>query len=131
MLKSREMGRLLVDAGDVVCFSMESIIRLAERLGVSEEALIARYEGVQCGIANDGNYGVDRLTAVNQNGVTHSVVMIGGNPDEFLRFLNDNEQTFHEFYESHARHSEVGTGENFNREVFNEISADYRKKILG
>ena len=131
MIKNRELGRLLVDTGDVVCFSMDSVIRLAERLDISEDALIARYDGVECNFSSDGNYGVDTLTAINQDGSTHSVVMIGGKPDEFLRFLNEDEPTFSDFYTSHPRYPEVGKGENFNRQVFDEIIADYRKKLLG
>ena len=131
VIKNKELGRLLVDAGDVVCFSMDSVIRLAERLNISEDDLIARYEGVECDFRSDGNYGVDTLTAINQDGSTHSVVMIGGKPDEFLRFLNENEPTFHASSTSHPRYPEVDKGENFNRQVFNEISADYRKQLLG
>lgn len=129
-VKSRELGRVVVDAGDVVVFSMDQIIRLAEKLKISEETLIQRYEGVACDFHADGTYGVDRLFAVNDEGKTYPVVMIGGEPDKFLRFLGADEQSFHDFYESHPRKAEVGEGETFNRALFEEIAAEYRRKLL-
>lgn len=129
-VKSKELGRVLVDAGDVVVFSMDQVMRLAERLKVDESTLIARYEGVSCDFGADGNYGVDRLFAITREGKTYPVVMIGGEPDKFLRFLGDGEQSFHDFYESHPRRAEVGEGEGFNRALFDEIAAEYRKRLL-
>lgn len=129
-IKNRELGRVLVDAGDVVVFSMDAIMRLAERLKVSEDTLISRYEGVSCEFGADGTYGVDRLFAVNDEGKTYPVVMIGGEPDKFLRFLGTDEQSFHDFYENHSRKAEVGEGETFNRALFEEIAAEYRAKLL-
>lgn len=129
-IKNRELGRVLVDAGDVVVFSMDAIMRLAERLKVSEDTLIQRYDGVSCEFGADGTYGVDRLFAVNKEGKTYPVVMIGGEPDKFLRFMDADEQSFHDFYENHPRRAEVGQGETFNRGLFEEIAAEYRAKVL-
>jgi len=130
-VKNRELGRVVVDAGDVVVFSMDAVMRLAEKLKVSEDALIARYDGVACDFHADGTYGVDRLFAITKEGKTYPVVMIGGEPDNFLRFLGAGEQSFHDFYESHPRKAEVGEGEAFNRVIFEEIAAEYRKKLVG
>jgi hypothetical protein len=130
-IKYKELGRVLVDAGDVVVFSMNDIIRLAEHLKVNEDVLIALYEGVVCQFDADGTYGVDRLVAVTEEGKTYPVVMIGGEPDKFLRFLGEREQTFHDFYENHPRRAEVSDGETFNRALFEEIAAEYRRKLLG
>lgn len=129
-IKNRELGRVLVDAGDVVVFSMDAIMRLAERLKVSEDTLIQRYEGVSCQFGADGNYGVDRAFAVTQEGKTYPVVLIGAEPDKFKRFLEVDEQSFHDFYESHPRRAEVGQGDEFNRALFEEIAAEYRKVLL-
>lgn len=129
-VKSRELGRVVVDAGDVVVFSMDQVMRLAEKLKISEDALIQRYEGVPLEFHADGTYGVDRLFAVTDEGKTYPVVMIGGEPDKFLRFLGVDEQSFHDFYENHPRKAEVGEGETFNRALFEEIAAEYRKKLL-
>jgi len=130
MLRNKELGRVLVDAGDVVVFSMDQVMRLAEKLKIDESTLIARYEGVSCDFGADGTYGVDRLFAIDLQGKTYPVVMIGGEPDQFLRFLGHGEQTFHDFYEAHPRKAEVGQGETYNRAVFDEIAAEYRKKLL-
>lgn len=130
-MKHRELGKIAVDAGDIVCFSMDSVMRLAEKLGVSEDTLIKRYDGVECGFRADGNYGVDSLTAVDVEGKTYSVVMIGGDPEKFLRFLGNEDQTFHEFYTNHPRYAEVGKGEKFNRELFDIIAAEHGAKLIG
>lgn len=130
-VKNRELGRVLVDAGDVVVFSMDQILRLAEKLKISEDDLIRRYEGVSCDFNADGNYGVDRLFAVTNEGKTYPVVMIGSEPDKFLRFLGADEQSFHAFYENHPRKAEVGQGDEFKRDVFESIAAEYRAKLLG
>ena len=130
-VKATELGRLLVDAGDVVCFSYDQVMRLAEKLGISDDALIRRYEGVACNFGADGNYGVDSLTAVTTEGKTHPVVMIGGDPETFLRFLHDGEQGFSEFYKSHPKYAQVGKGDQFNRAVFNEIVAEHAAKLRG
>jgi hypothetical protein len=128
--KNRELGRVLVDAGDIVVFSMDQVMRLAEKLKISEDALIQRYEGVTGEFHQDGNYGVDRLFAVTTEGKTYPVVMIGGEPDKFLRFLKADEQSFHDFYENHPRKAEVGQDEDFRRDVFEQIAAEYRRKLL-
>jgi len=128
--KANELGRLLVDAGDVVCFSYDQVMRLAEKLGISDDALIRRFEGVACNFGADGNYGVDSLTAVTTDGKTHPVVMIGGDPETFLRFLGDDEQGFGEFYKAHPKYAQVGKGEQFNRELFDTIVKEHAAKLL-
>jgi hypothetical protein len=130
MIRSRELGKIIVDAGDIVCFSIDDLMRLAEKLGVSEETLIQRYNGVKCGFGADGNYGVDSLTAVNVDGGTYSVVMLGGDPEKFLRFLGKDDPTFTEFYKAHERYLEVGTGDQFNQDVFDLIAAEYKAKLV-
>ena len=130
MIKNREIGRLLVDAGDVVCFSMDEVSRLAEKLGVSEDGLIARYKGVSCGFAADGNYGVDQLTAINTEGESYPVIMIGGDPEKFHRFLRDDEKDFNEFYKNHPRRAAIGTGKEFNHDLFEEVVQEYRDGLL-
>jgi len=129
-IKNRELGLVLVKAGDVVVFSMDAIVRLAELLKVSKETLIEQYEGVPCQFGANGTYGVDRLVAVTNEGKTYPAVMIGGDPDNFRRFLEVDERTFHDYYESHPRRAEVDNGETFNRAIFEEIAAEYRKNLL-
>jgi hypothetical protein len=130
-MRSHELGKITVDAGDIVCFSMDSVMRLAEKLGVSEDALIKRYNGVECGFGADGNYGVDSMTAVDVDGETYSVVMMGCEPGKFLRFLGETDPTFNEFYKGHSRYAEVGKGEKFNGELFESIALEYRAKLIG
>lgn len=129
-MRSSELGKITVDAGDIICFSIDDLMRLAEKLGVSEETLIQRYNGVKCNFGADGNYGVDSLTAVDVDGGTYPVVLIGGDPEKFLRFLGKNDPTFGEFYKNHPRYAEIGKGDNFNRELFDLIAAEYKAKLL-
>lgn len=126
--KSREVGRIPVDAGDVVCFSMDMVSRLAEEIGEDVDELIENYGGVPCGFAADGNYGVDQVTAVDSQGRTYPVVMVGA-PQDLVRLLDEDEPTFTEFYRNHPRHKEIGHGGGFNKELFAEIAEEYRKKV--
>jgi hypothetical protein len=129
-LKSKELGRIPVDAGDVVVFSRDMVDSLAEEIGEDGNDLIERCGGVLCNFQADGNYGVDQLTAVDNEGRTYPVVLIGANPDTFLRFLEATEPGFGEYYRQHPKFREVGQGNGFNKEVFAEIADEYRKKLL-
>lgn len=128
MVKHKEIGRLSLE-GALVCFSMGEITRIASKLNISEEELVSKYEGILYSFGQDGTYGVDQLTAISNDGMTHSVIMIGGEPREFSRFLNDDELSFGEFYKNHPRRSEVGTGSNFNDEIFREIEQEYKNLL--
>lgn len=130
MIKHTELGRIPVDAGDVVCISQDRLLELAEGFGLEPDALKEMTGGVNCGLNADGNFGVDRLTVVDVEGRTYPVVMVGGEPEKFLRFLGAGEPTFREFYDAHPRKPEVGRGDGYNAEVFNEIAQEYRKKLL-
>lgn len=127
---NEELGNLITDTGGIVCFSLENVIRLSKKLGISEDALIQRYEGVKCEFEDGGIYGVDILKAVNNDGSTHPVVMIGADPEKFIRFLGGDEQTFDDFYKSHHRYGEVGIGDQFNSELFEIIADEYRFQLL-
>lgn len=128
--KTQELGKLLVDSGDVVCFSLDNVDRLAERLGLSTDEVLRRYEGVACQLNEDGVYGVDTATAVRTDGGTHSVVVIGAD-ENFLRLLGADEPTLREFLQAHPRYGELGKGDSFNEQVFKELVAEYKAKLLG
>lgn len=128
-IKVHELGVISVDAGDVVCFSMDEVIRMAGDVdGVDN--FIAKHRGIECNFRADGGYGVDQVTAVQQDGITFDMILIGGDTKNLRRFLTEDEQGFHEFYESHPRHAEVGYGDKFSHDVFAEISKDYRQKLM-
>lgn len=130
-MRTNELGTLPIDE-DIVCFSLGNIQRLAERLGIDEDTLISRYNGVKCelGSDNEGNYGIDAVTAIDDDGRTYPAVVIGVDVDKFKRFLQKDELTFKEFYNQHPRYQDVKSGENFNFDVFNEIVQEYKNKII-
>jgi hypothetical protein len=67
---------------------------------------------------------------VQQDGKTFDMILIGGDSKNLRRFLLENEPTFHEFMESHPRRNEIGHGEQFNGDVFAEISKEYHEKLV-
>jgi hypothetical protein len=130
-MRTHELGTLPIDE-DIVCFSAGNVQRLADRLGISQDTLISRYNGVQCELGSDseGNYGIDAVTAIDEDGRTYPAVVIGVDVDKFKRFLRQDELTFKEFYEKHPRHQDVGSGENFNLQVFEEIVQEYKVSVI-
>lgn len=127
MIRSRELG---TSSADVVCFSANNLQRLADRLGVTFDALVHHYDGVSCGLGDEGYFGIDLMTAIDVDGNTNSVVMIGGRPNTFKRFLEETDQSFDEFYHAHPRYAEVGKDEQFNWELFGLISSQHRATLL-
>jgi hypothetical protein len=122
MIKNTEIGTIPVDTTDIVFFSMDSIVEIANKLGIDADTLIDFYDGLSCGFNSDGEYGVDRLTAVNDDGTTCSVIIIGNNSEQFVRFLNKEEPTFEEFYSSQPTKSD-------DPEWFDAVVDDYKKLI--
>ena len=129
-IKSKELGIISVDAGDVVCFSMDRCLDIADRLNMSVDNFIKSFSGVNCEFHSDGGYGVDKVTAVRQDGSTCDMVLIGGDTKNFLRFLNEGEQELNEFIDSHPRLGEIGFGNEFNRVLFAEIVHEHRRQLL-
>lgn len=129
-IKRRELGVISVDAGDVVCFSMDRCLDIAERLKLDVDTFIKRYDGVECDFRADGGYGVDQVTAVQDDGKTYDMVLIGGDVNHLRRFLTEDEKSFHEFMESHPRAKEIGSGQDFNHALFGEIAKEYHQQLL-
>lgn len=129
-IKSKEMGVISVDAGDVVCFSYDEVMNMASECGMGTEAFITQFNGVECGFAADGGYGVDKVTAVQQTGQTYDMILIGGDTRTLRRFLLEGEPNFSEFMENHPKQKEIGSGKDFNEGVFAEIAAEYHASIL-
>ena len=77
----------------------------------------------------NGVYVVDRLVAVDTNGETRDVVVIGGDWKGLRRFLGEEEQTLDEFLDAHPRKEEVGTGKDFRPEVFRQLCPEYRRQL--
>jgi len=132
-VKFLKLGKLVVDCGDVVCFSMDSVIGLAEECGYDITKLqefIKRWKGVECDLRSDGIYTVDRVTAVDQEGSTYSAIIIGADVPEIKRFLLTNEEEFSDFYKRHPKAVEVRKGKSFNRDLFSEINDEYVGAIM-
>lgn len=129
-IKRKELGVISVDAGDVVCFSMDRCLDIAERLNMDVDTFIRRYGGVECDFRADGGYGVDKVTAVQDDGKTYDMVLIGADTARLRRFLTEDELNFHEFMEGHPRSGEIGSGEDFNHALFAEIAKEYHQKLI-
>lgn len=108
-IREKELGVLSVDAGDVVCFSLDSFIKIAEKLkrGFANKKLdvhaqsadldefIKENDGILCEFHCDGGYGVSKVTAVGPDGNTYSAALIGG-PGGTKRLLAQGEEEFNE-----------------------------------
>lgn len=100
MIKTRELGVLLVDAGDIVCFSKDDLLILAATMGTSYEALVQRFNGIACELNANGGYGVESIEMVGESG-KREVIVIGGG-DDFAQFVanelypSGDEETKHE-----------------------------------
>ncbi len=132
-IRSRELGKLIVDCGDVVCFSVDNVIKLAEQHGFAVEKVdefIKKWGGVECDLRSNGVCGVDQVTAVNQNGSTYNAIIIGADMTEIKRFLLTSEEEFSEFYATHPKAEKIGKGKNFNHGVFAEIHDEYKGAIM-
>ena len=129
-IKVEELGVISVDAGDVVCFSMDEVFAMAHAAHTDVNTYIKVHKGVQCDFRSDGGYGVDKVTAVQQDGKTFDMVLIGGDSKNLRRFLTEGEPSFDEFMDNHPRNAEVGSGDRFNHEVFALISKEYHEKLV-
>ncbi len=81
-IQRREVGKIVVDAGDVVCFSVDAVMRIMRKLKLGEhqyDDFVKQYKGIECGFGADGVYGVDEVTIV-QGEDEYTGVLIGG-PD--------------------------------------------------
>ncbi len=78
-----ELGTLTVDAGDVVCFSVDAVLRMMKKLGHKDhegfDTFVEKYNGICCCFGADGIYGVDQVTIV-QGKDEYQGILIGG-PD--------------------------------------------------
>jgi len=127
-IKHRNLGVIpVVREGDVVCFSMEMCIELANRIRIDVDWLIHQYQGVKCEFQSDGGYSVTQVVAVQDDGSTFDVVLIGADIEHLERFLNEGEPTFHEFVNNHPRANEIGKDENFNGSLFHSIAYEHRR----
>ena len=90
-MKQEYLGRLVVDAGDVVCFSVDSVMKMMKEMGYKNppeevEDFIDRFDGVECGFDADGVYGMDKVTAVDEDDNEFEAVLIGA-PNNTVKIL--------------------------------------------
>lgn len=118
MIKSKEIGR--IPGGDVVCVSKELFLEVSGHFGLDAEEFLATLGGVSFNLPGVvKNVGVDLLTAVNKDGSTGWVVLVGADPGKFLRFLEEDEQEFREYWESRK-----------NTQELKKVADEYRRKLL-
>ena len=125
MLKQKELLRS--STGDVVCFSMANIQKLAGKLKVDEEVLIQRLHGVVCPSSEIGESAIDEMSAVGPAGDVYPVFVIGLR-GKVKRFLTEGEPDMDEFLQSHPRFGEIGTGATFNPLILEQLEEEYRSR---
>lgn len=108
----------------VILMAKEAIEELAEKNHQSSEDLLDEYEAVDCELDNSTWYSVKKCYAIDENGNSYPVVVIGA-PDNCVRLLNEDEKNFKEYYDEHPL-----KGELFNEEVYNTIVEEYKNKVL-
>lgn len=135
MIKSESLGVLSVDCGDVVCFSMDSVINMAcGTQGYSSDILsrfLKKHQGIECKFHSDGGYKVEQVTCVDDEGNTYKAVLVGAPNDRVVRLLQEDEQDYLDFYSNHPEQDKVGMGTNFNKEIHRKISDDHKEYIRG
>ena len=127
-MRNRELGRLVVDAGPIVCFSKENIASIAKKLGIAYDKFIQHFEGIECELPGNNTYGVYAMHQLSEDGTPFPVLMLGGNPEDFTRFLQETEPTFAEFLRANARYAEVSNGR-YDQDVFDEIVTEYKNLV--
>ncbi len=111
------IGHLAVNRGDVVCFSFDLVIKLAEQLGrgfgnkklesfddqySDLQDFIREYEGVLCQFNADGNYEVSSVSAISRQGESYDAVLIGA-PGGDIQFLTTNMLTYDDWAKADLR----------------------------
>jgi hypothetical protein len=79
-INQKQLGLLTVDAGDVVVFSADQVLRLMKKLGLHHsdyEDFIEDTGAIECEFNVDTIYAVDRVTALDKNGEEYNAVLIG------------------------------------------------------
>ena len=128
MIKSTELGEISESDGLVV-MPIESIEHMALKLNKCLDDFFDEYEVIDCDLSQHEDYSIKRCYAVDDEGSTYPVVVIGA-PDNFQRLLTKDEQNFLEFFEEHQNKVNVGQGNSFNEEVYTGIVNDFKNRIL-
>jgi hypothetical protein len=128
MIKSKEIATIHSDTGRLVMFSEQDARRICNRLGVGFDAMVEEHDGVVVNFGGKATFGVDVVDTVYEGGIVCPTVMVGLIPDEFVRFLNEDEQSFTEYSTSHPAYvAGMEVGSDTHRRVLH----DYKNYVQG
>ena len=129
MFKSKNLGNI---AGDdsIVIFTREQVSEIAGYLNCTDEELIQEHDGVVCRNLELNTFEVTSMVAVQNDGNTQTVAVIGIDQSKFVRFLDETEQEFAEFLQAHPLFPELKFEEppETNDEIFSQIADEYRQQ---
>jgi len=128
MIKTTEIGGLIANHEELVFFSLDDVIQIANRLKIPVDELVDTFNGVQFPAPSVG-YSVNKCHVIDNDGEVHDVALIGADPEKFVRFLKMDEPSFEEFLKAHPDYCIMGEGKFFNEEVHDEIRAEYELLI--
>ena len=88
MIKNKNLG---IVNGNPYVFSEADIAHMAESLDMDIDEFLEEYNGIACkmNLSDTDNIGVDVFQWVDKNSTAYPVVVIGGNPNDFQKFLEE------------------------------------------
>lgn len=120
------------DDNGLVIFSRKNFADLANHFQCTDQELISRFQGVQCGNLEDNEFTIGKMRAVLANGTTKTILVIGLSLEKCVRFLNENEPLFSEFLQNHPLYNFIDWADNpvKSEEIFNQIAEEYKQQNL-
>lgn len=129
LYRQSPMGSVVVlEEEDIVIFSLDKVRDIAEELGIDEEELIEKFNGVRGGLKAEGKYHISHMNSVLTSGKVVDTLMITGSPniDDFVRFVQKNDLEFKDYLIGHEKYDPENPKANYK-----EIVRDYRQYLLG
>ena len=126
-MKTKEIGVVNSGSGKLLLVSQEAFEKLAKKLQVSSEILADEAKAVQIDFGKPINVGVDIAEAVYDDGLVCPAAVVGLVPDEFVRFLGEDEQSFVEYSTGHRLYREgLRSGDRCHQ----QICVEYADRVL-
>lgn len=126
-MKTKEVGVISSKKGKVVLMSSEALENIAARLKVSSAALINDSKAVEFNFGKPIVAGIDVAEAVYEDGLVCPAAILGLVPEEFVRFLNEDEESFAEYSTKHRLYREgLKSGDDRHQ----QICVEYADKVL-
>jgi len=126
-MKTKEIGVVSSKSGKVVLMSTEALETIAHKLKVSTAALFEESNAVEVDFGKPLVAGIDIAEAVYEDGLVCKTAILGLVPDEFVRFLKEDELSFVDHFNNHRLYKE---GLKAGDKVHQQICVEYADKVL-